>query len=148
MRTRILPTLAQTYQAVAMWSGDRERGAKGEAVERPENRGGCGLGSGSRPDHDEGAELCSCTERNWRSDNDALKSDHSRLTGKSHVVGGWAVVVLDRKAANEWALNDGSYWEEMRVNDRVVGTSLWANPKLHEGMGYVEGRALGQGVLG
>ena len=56
--------------------------------------------------------------------------------------------VLDRKVVSEWVLNGGSYGEETRVNERVVGTSSWANPKLHEGMGYVEGWALGQEVLG
>ena len=116
-------------------------------MERPENRRDCGLGAGSRLDHDEEAELRSCTERNWRSDNGALKSDHNRPTGKSRVVGGWAVVVLDRKVENEWVSNDESYGEEMRVNERVVGTPSWANLKLSEGVGYVEGWALGREVL-
>lgn len=61
-------------------------------------------------------------------------------------MGGWAVFVLDRKVVSEWVLNGGSYGEETRVNERVVGTSLWASPRIYEGAGYVE--ALGREVLG
>ena len=86
-------------------------------------------------------------EKNWRSDNGALKYDRNRLTGRFRGAGVWVALALDRKVVNEWVLNGWSY-EEMKGNERVVGTPLWANPKLHEGVGYAEEWVLDREVLG
>ena len=115
-------------------------------MERPENRKGCGLDAGSRPDHDGGAELCPCTGRNWRSDNGALGCDRNHLTGWFRVAGGRVAFALDMKVVNEWVSNGWSYGEETERNECVVRTPSWANPKVHEDLGYVG--ALGRDVLG
>jgi hypothetical protein len=53
-------------------------------------------------------------------------------------VGTWTAYALDRKVVNEQMPNGGSYEEEMKGKECVVGTPSWGNPKVWEGVEYVE----------